>query len=323
MQTYFQGQGQTPPAALQPLPVLNRAAQSDPRDYEAGPALAAAVNVALALGQPLLLTGEPGTGKTELALRVAWERRLGKPLEFFTKSTSIARDLYYTVDNVGRFHKERGPEAVHYLTLNALGRAIVESCPMTDVSPQIRQMAGDWTPRQSVVLIDEIDKAPRDFPNDLLNEISRNMFRIPELVGNVEISANPEFRPIVIITSNSEKNLPEPFLRRCVFHHIEFPGAEMLERILGNRLRYLMENPSRIFLASCVKFFLGLRGERLLKPISTAELINWVAALVCAGASTQSDLKESKALLPVTLGALLKNPADRDSALQFSGRFFS
>src|SRR5215475_5318615 len=184
------------------------------------PQLATTVNVALALNQPLLVTGEPGCGKTALAWAVAVQ--LGcRVLEFHTKSTSTARDLLYQIDSLRRFHDAstgdaRARDASAYLAYRALGEAI-------------------RSPTATVVLIDEIDKAPRDFPNDLLNELDRMEFDVPELPDDQRRKASVA-RPIVIITSNSERQLPLPFLRRCVFHHIEFPSPKKLIAIIHERL---------------------------------------------------------------------------------------
>lgn len=227
--------------------------------YVLSPQLATTVNVALALDQPLLVTGEPGCGKTALAWAVA--AQLGCPvLEFHTKSTSTARDLLYQVDSLRRFHDAstgdaRARDAGHYLAYRALGGAI-------------------RSPTTTVVLIDEIDKAPRDFPNDLLNELDRMAFEVPEAEPPLRFRATA--RHFVLITSNSERRLPMPFLRRCVYAHVEFPDAETLARIVEMHCGA----PARSFVALAVRRFLELRATPgLVKTPATGELIAWVRVL--------------------------------------------
>ena len=195
---------------------LSRRRSGDPfGPYVLSPQLATTINVALALDQPLLVTGDPGCGKTALAWAVA--AQLGcEVLEFHTKSTSTARDLLYHVDSLRRFHdaNARDPAAKNannYLSYRALGQAI-------------------RSPRTTVVLIDEIDKAPRDFPNDLLNELDRMAFEVPDVEPKLTFQASAKH--FVLITSNIERRLPLPFLRRCVYARIEFPGDEVLAKIV-------------------------------------------------------------------------------------------
>ena len=221
--------------------------------------LATTVNVALALDQPLLITGEPGCGKTALAWAVA--AQLGCPvLEFHTKSTSTARDLLYQVDSLRRFHDAstgdvRARDAGQYLAFRALGEAI-------------------RSPTTTVVLIDEIDKAPRDFPNDLLNELDRMEFEVSEVEPPLRFRATAKH--FVLITSNSERRLPMPFLRRCVYAHIEFPDGESLARIVDLHCGA----PARSFAALAVRRFLELRATTgLVKTPATGELIAWVRVL--------------------------------------------
>jgi len=211
------------------------------------------------LDQPLLVTGEPGCGKTALAWEVA--AQLGcRVLEFHTKSTSVARDLLYQVDSLRRFHDAStgdasAKDAGKYLAYRALGEAI-------------------RSPTTVVVLIDEIDKAARDFPNDLLNELDQMEFEVPDVEPPLRFRANAKH--FILITSNSERRLPMPFLRRCVYAHVKFPDAETLAKIVDLHCG----SPARSFVALAVHRFLELREtEGLAKPPTTGELIAWVRIL--------------------------------------------
>ncbi len=292
----------------------------DPKAYLPDEGLVDAVNVALVLGQPLLLTGEPGTGKTQLAYNLAAELGFGKPLKFETKSGSVARDLFYTYDTLRRFHaahNDGSKRALDYLTYSALGTAIILSMTPDERQPLMTPDLVEAGPaRRSVVVIDEIDKAPRDFPNDVLNEIEHLYFRIPE-AENIEARASKALRPIVVVTSNSEKHLPDAFLRRCVFYNIEFPKPDRLKKILLLRLaadRDVVLGDD--FLTDAIDLFGRLRlGETgLRKKPGTAELLGWVSALARAGAQTQKALGGQKQLVRASLGALIKNSEDQDTA---------
>ena len=213
------------------------------------------------------------------ALR-SYQLGLDLPLCFETKSTTIARDPFYSFDNIGRFRAAQTPEASSapklFLTFNALGLAIVLANSPEVAAWVVPPDFKHGGRRRSVVLIDEIDKAPRDFPNDILNEIERLYFRIPEL-GDAQVSAEPDYRPVVIMTSNSEKTLPDAFPRRCIFYNISFPDDERLERIILARL------PERLvrgcpLLCDAISFFGHLRQDEmgLRKLPGTAELLNWL-----------------------------------------------
>ena len=309
------------------LPKSERLKLLDPEHYLPDPGLIDAVNVALLLGQPLLLTGEPGTGKTQLASYVAWELGLDIPLVFETKSTSTAGSIFYSYDALRRFQDAqsniRHETALPYITYNALGKAILYSWKPED---QLEGTDGEnialssYLPggfnhpgkRRSVVLIDEIDKAPQDVPNDILNEIDQMFFRVPEL-DNRRIYADENLHPIVILTSNSDKDLPPAFLRRCIYYHIEFPEKPRMTQILLKRMKSL-EGISNEFAADALDLFYDLRNKGLYKDPATAELLDWISALRGAGKGLRNPLAEQPELVKTTLGALIKNAADRKPA---------
>ncbi|MBS1123421.1 MAG: ATPase central domain protein [Deltaproteobacteria bacterium] len=251
--------------------------------YIASDELRHAVNVAVALARPLLVRGEPGTGKTLLAENLA--RSLGLPLiRWHVKSTTKARDGLYVYDTVARLHDSRFNsgdvrDIAKYIKLGPLGQAL-------DADSRV------------VLLIDEIDKADIEFPNDLLLEIDAMRFWIDE-TGREVVAKQ---RPVVIITSNNEKELPDAFLRRCVFHYIQFPTRELMAEIV----RVHHPDITDRVLDNALEMFFGLRATpKLRKKPSTSELIDWICALKKAGV----DLSRVSGGIPF-LGTLLKTEQD-------------
>jgi MoxR-like ATPase len=256
------------------------------------------VNLSITLGRPLLLQGEPGCGKTRLAYFIAYA--LGLPLEIsYIKSTSRAKDLLYNYDAVARLYdaqiKKRASEEQldkrKYIELGPLGRAIV------------RAQAG----RRSVVLIDEIDKADIDFPNDLLWELDQLEFAIPELGEEYMAGDDPTVRPIVIVTDNEEKALPVAFLRRCIFHYMEFPKSlEKLQEIIA--LHHSVEAPLS---TKAIEIIEKLRDLDLKKKPGLSELIDWVSFAQASNLS-EKDLENLE-----YVGAVLKHNQDQVSAEKY------
>lgn len=260
------------------------------QDYVASEELMRAVNIAMVLQKPLLIKGEPGTGKTVLAEAIA--KSLGKELIIWNiKSTTKAQDGLYVYDVVQRLYDSQfGGEGVDdiekYVKLGKLGEAFT---------------ADD----QVILLIDEIDKADLEFPNDLLWELDRMEFHIPETGRTV----TAKHRPIVIITSNAEKELPDAFLRRCIFHYIEFPDAEQMEEIIKVHFDHVEENVLKQVLAT----FYWIRGlYNIQKKPSTSEVIDWIRALELGGVPA-SKIKEA---VPFA-GVLLKKNEDIDTMRKF------
>ncbi len=269
-------------------------------DYIATNDLSVAVNAAITLERPLLVKGEPGTGKTMLAFEVA--KALGKQLiTWHIKSTTTAQQGLYEYDAVARLRDSQ------------LGDARVN-----DISNYIKK-GKLWeafeSPEQLVLLIDEIDKADIEFPNDLLLELDKMEFYCYELRKTVRAVK----RVIVIITSNNEKELPDAFLRRCFFHYIAFPDRKTLEEIVGVHYpdlgRKLMDNALTLFYS--VREIDGLK-----KKPSTSELIDWIKLLaadrLAAGELPETDLEEN---LPPYSGALIKNEADYEMLEMMRRRF--
>jgi MoxR-like ATPase len=259
--------------------------------YITSPELSDAVNVAVALEKPLLIKGEPGTGKTRLAEAIAED--LGMELLVWNvKSTAKARDGLYVYDTVQRLNDARfGDRDIadirQYIKLGPMGRAFSSE-------------------KRVVLLIDEIDKADMEFPNDLLHELDQMSFLVDETGETVAT----RHRPVVVVTSNNEKELPDAFLRRCVFHYIAFPDEELMARIVRVHHPDLEDELLR---QSLVAFYWLREQPEVRKRPSTSELIDWIAVLRRAGVSPES-MQEK---LPF-LGVLLKHENDLDTVL--SGR---
>lgn len=348
----------------------------DPAGYVASPDLVDAINAAILLGQPLLLTGEPGVGKTSIGRTVA--DRLGLPLlEFTVKSTSRAVDLFYEYDAVGRFQSAEADRAsaarlaaltaldpgaltqeirsslshqatidprlelLRYIKVRALGRAILNASSASDVSlllsdnehaPSGRRYhrppdggAGRWDdhiwpaePTQSVVIIDEIDKAPSDFCNDLLDELEMMRFQVPELAIYSNTGDAPRFggnldtgkRPIVFITSNQERPLPDAFLRRCCYHHISMPEREALDSIIRARLGGLSAlDPGTQ--SEALGIYSDVSALALTRRPGLAELLNWLRYIAFHKDQSGHSLRD-KAFLVRSMTALVKDPLDQD-----------
>jgi MoxR-like ATPase len=253
------------------------------KDYISSPELTRIVNVAIQLGRPLLIKGEPGTGKTLLASSIA--QGLGAQfLTWHVKSTTRAKDGLYVYDTVQRLYDSRFQDKdvsdiKQYIALGPLGRSFVAE-------------------ERAVLLIDEIDKADVEFPNDLLHELDAMTFDIPETGETIAARQ----RPVVIITSNSEKELPDAFLRRAVFHYIEFPSRELMVDIV----KVHFDNLGYVLLESALDAFYKLRQvDGLRKKPSTSELIDWISALLAHGV----DAAKLPTEMPF-LGALLKREQD-------------
>lgn len=284
--------------------------ENDP--YLASVELAGAVNAALAIGRPLLVSGEPGTGKTTLARSIATQLDLGEELRFDTHSDSRWQDCLYSYDALARLYdaqsdREHARDPKRYRHFRALGQAL------TGYGARWSENPGAVV--QRVVLIDEIDKAPRDFPNGLLPTIDGDLsFTITETRESFKFGGGRDERPIIVFTTNEERSLPDAFLRRCVFCYIEPPDEKRLNEIIQQRLSELKEVDAFDELSRrAVAKFLELRvkyGDKLEKQPATAELLDWVRVLVAAGVRP-----EQVAVSKPHAAALLKTQNDLKQVL--------
>jgi len=257
--------------------------------YVATDDLMMAVNAAVTLERPILIKGEPGTGKTQLAIEIA--ESLGKPLfEWHIKSTTKAQQGLYEYDAVARLRDSQlGDDRVHDISNYILHGKVWEAFQSEE---------------QPVLLIDEVDKADIEFPNDLLLELDRMEFYVYETRQLVKAT----HRPIIVITSNNEKELPDAFLRRCFFHYIKFPDKETMSRIVDVHFPRLKKN----LLSEALNAFYKVRDvPGLKKKPSTSELLDWIKLLLAEDIPPEAlSTKDSRKAIPPLYGALLKNEQD-------------
>lgn len=309
--------------------------------------LVTASKAAMLLSQPLILAGEPGVGKTSFARALAHKLELPFLPPIHVKSTTSGMDLFYSFNEVARFRDASNPNStaglLDYVVLSSLGRAIVLSAGpdavvrLTEKSPDalfggayhglessqdvtlgqlfayVFRDAGDVShPQRSIVLVDELDKAPRDAPNDVLAEFEDMRFTISEL--GITLQAAPETFPVVLITSNSERSFPDAFLRRSVFHWIETPTDARLCRIIASASAADGTlSPSDPLVTSAVDYFMLIRKTIENKKPSTAELISFVSALVAAGLKPTETVSDAHPKVRAFKGILMKTRIDLEA----------
>ncbi len=267
--------------------------KKDARRFLADDEMETAINTAIAVSEPLLLTGEPGTGKTQVAYYVAYKLNIEPVIHFQVKSDSVAKDLLYHFDTVRYFHEAN---------IRKAGDPVLDKNDYVEPRALWKALTANET---RVLLIDEIDKAPRDFPNDLLHELDKLEFNVIET--EKQIKGDLENRPIVFITSNSERRLPEPFLRRCVYHHITF-DRDLITRVVEKR-KDEYPNLGKAFRAMAIERFIALRELALRKQPSTAELLVWLRVMGLSASVYSKELDNNLSKLP-HLSALIKDHQD-------------
>lgn len=313
----------------------------DHESYLATEQIVEALNTALALGKPLLVSGAPGAGKTRLAYWAAWRlglwRNGGSPgrdggvepevFRFDVKSTTKGEDLLYHYDAIGHFRASTikdpdGPATIparDFIELRELGWGVALAAGLDGASADIGMRAflqdklPSDAPRMSVVLVDEIDKAPKDVPNDLLRAFDEMSFKVPELGRTAEIRGNRSLRPLVIVTTNNERALPEAFLRRCCFLHIDFPGVEQMRRIVASQLR---EGWSDSTLAGdVIRLVLALRSPDfpVRKQPGVSDLLDYLFSLRSRGATPDSRFRALSFARAEAVTVLGKDKEDRAS----------
>jgi MoxR-like ATPase len=308
--------------------------------------LKAALFMALKLGKPLLVTGEPGTGKTQLAYWAAWHLHnrsdsnltpfLSRPFEFHTKTASAGKDLFYHYDAISHFQDKEGKKDVsEFIYLSAMGQAISQTMGRRGLLSKYKlqglknlEVLGD-EPSSSVLLIDEIDKAPREFANDLLDEIENNKFTIKEMNTTIYRSLDKKTRVLVILTSNNESLLPEAFLRRCLYFNISFPTDAELMEIIIKRIGPFLEETShhaaldfRSAYEQVIRVFRQIRERSNIKKPSTSELLDWIKVLhmedlIYADLQNGNLDDKQKRSLQLSLYTLLKNEQDLEAIKGF------